>query len=290
MKFQAAAMSRADIPNKEDRVPFALYVDEFQNFATDSFASILSEARKFKLSLIVANQYIDQLKEEIKDAVFGNVGTVVVFRVGTDDAEYIAKQLSPVFDADDLQRMPNWNCAVKLLIKGFPTQPFSMATLPPFGEPNKKLIEALKQLSAAKYARPRSVVGVEISERLFTKTQPQDQAPGNMGLDTMSKPLGSGPKPLPTKSSFLDEWLAKRKIREQSTGSTKTPTMPKNSATGQDNAPQGQSQPVVTDKTNTDVLNNTQDTTGISPESDGKDINQAHDNLLNTDEHTVHLN
>lgn len=289
MKFQAAAMSRADIPNKEDRVPFALYVDEFQNFATDSFASILSEARKFKLSLIVANQYIGQLKEEIKDAVFGNVGTVVAFRVGTDDAEYIAKQLSPVFDADDLQRMPNWNCAVKLLIKGFPTQPFSMATLPPFGEPNKKLIDALKQLSAAKFARPRSVVGAEISERLYTKTQPQDQTPNSMSVDAMNKP--TGPRPMPTKSSFLDEWLAKRKLREQTASDVKTQATTKNVNTEPTEASESPSQPVQQAATaSTEIIKDNSASTNSSVSAEDKSADKAHDNLLNTDEHTVHLN
>lgn len=280
MKFQAAAMSRADIPNKEDRVPFALYVDEFQNFATDSFASILSEARKFKLSLIVANQYIGQLKEEIKDAVFGNVGTVVAFRVGTDDAEYIAKQLSPVFDADDLQRMPNWNCAVKLLIKGFPTQPFSMATLPPFGEPNQKLIEALKQLSAAKFARPRSIVGAEISERLYTKTQPSEQSRPSFAAESMGAPGGFGSKPMPTKSSFLDEWLAKRKKRELSPNNTNPQPTIKNSPTGDNKASQSKDLDTQPSKQQTE--------TPIADAS--KNINEkAHENILNTDEHTVHL-
>src|SRR5690606_30978841 len=104
---QAAAMSRANIDGK-DRVDFSLYVDEFQNFSTDSFASILSEARKYGLSLIVANQFTTQLTDEIRDAVFGNIGTIVSFRVGTNDAEFLAKYFSPVFDIHDLQRVPNY--------------------------------------------------------------------------------------------------------------------------------------------------------------------------------------
>ena len=282
MKFQAAAMSRANIDEKE-RVPFSLYVDEFQNFATDSFASILSEARKFRLSLIVANQFIGQLTEEIRDAVFGNVGTIVSFRIGADDAEYLSKQLAPVFDADDLQRMPNWNCAMKMLIGGFPSQPFSLATLPPFGEPNKMLIEALKKLSAAKYARPRSVVGAEIMERLFTKTPPPEPGIASGGLDgsVQQQPMPTALKPIPGKPTFLDDWLSKRKMREQT--------------------PVGQQQPMprpneVQVRPSTDIENislpEQNETKSLEPMSQPTVqpvVNPADDNLLNTDEHTMHL-
>src|SRR3990172_1008090 len=168
MKFEVAAMSRADVP-EEYRRDFCLYVDEFQNFATDSFADILSQARKYHLNLVVANQFSTQLKEEIRDSVFGNVGTVVSFRVGTEDAEFLAKQLAPVFELDDLQFLPNYNTAVRMMIGGVPVQPFSMATLPPLGEPNKQLSDALKQLSAAKYGRPKATVESEIFKRLETK-------------------------------------------------------------------------------------------------------------------------
>src|SRR5688572_21071670 len=173
MKFQAAAMSRANIRDESKRVDFCLYVDEFQNFSTDSFATILSEARKYHLNLIVANQFTTQLTEEIRDAVFGNVGTIVSFRVGQDeDAEALAKRYRPAFDTSDLLRVPNYNTVVRTLIGGVPTNPFSMATLPPLGTPNEQLAAALKQLSGAKYGRPKSVVEKEIFERLATKTPP----------------------------------------------------------------------------------------------------------------------
>src|SRR6185369_3313133 len=149
-------MSRANIRDESKRVDFCLYVDEFQNFSTDSFATILSEARKYHLNLIVANQFTTQLTEEIRDAVFGNVGTVVSFRVGQDeDAEALAKRYRPAFDTSDLLRVPNYNTVVRTLIGGVPTQLFSMATLPPLGKPNEQLATALKQLSAAKYGRPK---------------------------------------------------------------------------------------------------------------------------------------
>lgn len=178
MKFEAAAMSRADIP-EEYRKDFCLYVDEFQNFSTESFADILSQARKYRLNLIVANQFTTQLSDEIRDAVFGNVGAVVSFRVGTTDAEFLAKQFAPVFDIDDLQFIPNYNTVVRMLIGGVPVQPFSMATIPPLGSPNPQIADALKQLSAAKYGRPRATVESEIFKRLATvPSRPQLGAGG----------------------------------------------------------------------------------------------------------------
>jgi TraM recognition site of TraD and TraG len=245
MKFQAAAMSRANVPESE-RKDFALYVDEFQNFSTDSFASILSEARKYHLNLIVANQFTTQLTEEIRDAVFGNTGTIVAFRVGQDeDAEALSKRMRPAFDAPDLLRMPNYNAAVRMLINGVPTQPFSMATLPPLGNPNQQLADALKQLSAAKYGRPRGIVEKEIFERLATKPDTSQarpfggSAPGNsfgsFGANNTAPARGafgapaapvSGPAfggsaqqpqpataPAPGTGSFLDEWFSKRESK-----------------------------------------------------------------------------
>lgn len=211
MKFQAAAMSRANIP-EEDRIDFCLYVDEFQNFSTDSFATIMSEARKFRLNLVVANQFTTQLTEEIRDAVFGNMGTIVAFRIGQNDLESLTKYFQPLFDAEDLLRIPNWNTIVRTLIGGVPTQPFSMAGTPPLGTPNSKLSEALKQLSAAKYARPRAVVEKEIFARLKT----EDPIPTGPSRPMTANPYGgpqpaAAPRPVSASSSFLDQWLEKRK-------------------------------------------------------------------------------
>jgi hypothetical protein len=238
MKFQAAAMSRASIPEKE-RTDFALYVDEFQNFSTDSFATILSEARKYHLNLIAANQFTTQLSEAIRDAVFGNVGTTIAFRVGDRDAEALKKYFQPSFDETDILRVPNYNAIVRTMVGGVPTLPFSMATLPPLGTPNMRLAEALKQLSAAKYGRPKVVVEEEIFARMATKTDSNPKpdfgqlgtAQGAWGSNTprsLNPPsftspagqfssYGSGPAGMssPTgdmkkQPSFLDEWLAKR--------------------------------------------------------------------------------
>lgn len=229
MKFQAAAMSRASI-DEDKRVDFCLYVDEFQNFSTDSFATIMSEARKYHLNLIVANQFTTQLTEEIRDAVFGNVGTIVSFRVGQDeDAEALSKRFKPVFDASDLLRIPNYNMVIRTLIGGVPTQPFSMLGIPPLAHPNKELGDALKQLSAAKHGRPRAVVDKEIFDRLQTL---DDIAPvakptaGAMG----GRP--AAPARPTTGSSFLDDWLQKKE-----TNSFKAPSSPFNKEQPQQTPP-----------------------------------------------------
>jgi hypothetical protein len=214
MKFQAAAMSRANVPESE-RPDFALYVDEFQNFSTDSFATIMSEARKYHLNLIVANQFTTQLSEEIRDAVFGNMGTIVSYRVGQNDVEALSRYFQPAFDAEDLLRVPNFNTITRTLVGGVPTQPFSMATLPPLGTPNAQLATALKQLSAAKYGRPKAMVEKEIFARLATKEEPTPAFGSSSPFAPPAAPYGQSKRPETptgaTGSSFLDEWLAKRK-------------------------------------------------------------------------------
>ncbi|HEY5268245.1 MAG TPA: DUF87 domain-containing protein [Candidatus Saccharimonadales bacterium] len=205
MKFQEAALSRADIPEK-DRKDFCLYVDEFQNFSTDSFATIMSEARKYALNLIVANQFTTQLSEEIRDAVFGNMGTIVSFRVGQNDVQILAKYFQPLFDEDDLLRVANHNCIVRTLINGVPTDAFSMEGVPPPAEEaNKDLIVALKQLSATKYGHPKALVAQQINERLSTKEFMPSDPFGQLSPDRLPD------NPRPKSPSFLDEWLAKRK-------------------------------------------------------------------------------
>ena len=217
MKFQAAAMSRATI-DEDQRVDFCLYVDEFQNFSTDSFATIMSEARKFHLNLIVANQFTTQLSEEIRDAVFGNVGTIVSFRVGQNDVEMLAKYFQPLFDGDDLLRVPNYNAIVRTLIGGVPTQPFSMAAVPPLAKTNPKLEEALKQLSAAKFGRPRAKVGADIVKRMSTSAPQQSNSltagkqPYGYSQQARARQASYSPAPPRAlgKGSFLDEWMAKK--------------------------------------------------------------------------------
>src|SRR3989339_960320 len=130
-KLQLAAMQRVDIP-EEKRKDFFLYIDEFQNFATESFVTILSEARKYRLDLILANQYITQMVEEVRDAVFGNVGTLISFRVGAEDADYLEKEFSPEFLAQNFVNLAKYDIYLKLMIDGLAGRPFSARTLPPF--------------------------------------------------------------------------------------------------------------------------------------------------------------
>jgi hypothetical protein len=163
-KIQMAAYSRADIPESQ-RKDFYLYVDEFQNFATDSFASILAEARKYRLNLIVAHQYITQLKENIRDAVFGNVGTFCSFRIGVEDAEIVAKQFDPVFTQTDLINIERFHVYLKLMVKAGVSKPFTMATYPPPPTANLELAEAIRQLSRLKYGRDRRIVESEVMRR-----------------------------------------------------------------------------------------------------------------------------
>ena len=199
MKFQAAAMSRADIP-EEQREDFSLYVDEVQNFATDSFESILSEARKYKLSLIMGNQFMTQLTEKIREAIIGNIGTVISGRIGITDAELMVKKFQPVFDIDDLSKLPNFQSIASVMINNVPSAPFSMNWVPPMGQVNNQLRDALVRLSAAKYGKPRAVVEKEIFERLGRNKKPAASSTG----PSLNRPTAK------SGSSFLDEWLSKR--------------------------------------------------------------------------------
>ena len=164
MKFQAAAMSRVDTP-EEQREDFCLFVDEFQNFSTESFESILSEARKFRLNLVVANQFMTQLTDKIREGVLGNVGTIVAGRLGITDAELIEKVFTPTFTAEDLHKTPNHNAIATVMMFGMPSTPFTM-TWPKLGKENPEILQSLKMYSAAKYGRPRAEVDREISIRL----------------------------------------------------------------------------------------------------------------------------
>ncbi len=161
-KIQLAAMSRVDVPEK-DRRDFYLYIDEFQNFSTDSFANILSEARKYRLNLILAHQYIEQLNEKVKPAIFGNVGTMVVFRVGAADAEELVKEFSPTFTEEDLVNLPKYEMYLKLMIDGVASSPFSAAGLPPMRQEDKtNNTEKVIAYSREKYASDRESVEEKI--------------------------------------------------------------------------------------------------------------------------------
>ncbi|MFA5946118.1 MAG: type IV secretion system DNA-binding domain-containing protein [Patescibacteria group bacterium] len=164
-KIQIAAMERVDIPEKE-RVDFYLYVDEFQNFAVDSFASILSEARKYRLNLIMAHQYIAQLDNNgstaVRDAVFGNVGTIITFRVGSPDAIFMENEFMPRFLPDDLINLPRYGTYLKLMIDGVASQPFSAFTLPPIGQKMNSSQKIIDQ-SRERYAGNREQIEEKVS-------------------------------------------------------------------------------------------------------------------------------
>jgi hypothetical protein len=162
-KIQMAALSRVDMYGKrmED---FYLYIDEFQNVTTDSIESILSEARKYRLSLTVAHQYIAQLEENIKDAVFGNVGSMAVFRVGADDAQFLESKFKPIFTATDIMKIDNHNAYLSMLVNGQPTKPFNIKTFPP-AEGIMEIVDKIKELSYLKYGRDRA----EIEEEIMNK-------------------------------------------------------------------------------------------------------------------------
>lgn len=159
-KLQLAAMERVDIP-EEERKDFFLYVDEFQNFASPSFANILSEARKYRLSLIMAHQYVAQLDEVVADAVFGNVGTIVTFRVGGADAEMLVKEFTPTFMEEDLVNLAKFHIFLKLMINGVASLPFSAITMPPIGSPTESAERVIK-VSRERYAKERGVIEEKI--------------------------------------------------------------------------------------------------------------------------------
>ncbi len=161
-KLQLAVMSRVDTP-EEKRRDFFLYVDEFQNFATESFTNILSEARKYRLALTLAHQYITQMEEEVRDAVFGNVGTIISFRVGAEDAEWLEREFTPEFTAQDLVNLGKYNIYLKLMIDGLSSSAFSAITLPPFPKPEMSNVEKIIKVSREKYGTPRQIVEEKIA-------------------------------------------------------------------------------------------------------------------------------
>jgi hypothetical protein len=167
-KILVAAMSRQDIP-QEQRRDFYLYVDEFQNFATPDFAQILSEARKYKLNLIVANQFIGQMEEEVKNAIFGNVGTLVSFRVGVTDANYLQHEFQPTFTEADLINVDVYNAYIKTIVGNEPMPPFSLDTTKDISKEQEKMnprvSELIKELSRLKYGKDVNSIEEEISQR-----------------------------------------------------------------------------------------------------------------------------
>lgn len=198
-KMQMAAMKRSRIA-EEERKDFYLYVDEFQNFTTDSIATILSEARKYKLNLIIAHQYVPQLTDQIKSAVFGNVGTIGSYRVGAEDAEFLEKQFEPGFSRFDLVNLDNFNLVIKMMINNKTSTPFKLEALPPSkGKP--EIVEAIKKISKLKYGIPKSIVEQEITQRSFAEapivSTTSQSVPIKQGTDSL--PKNPTPPTAPTK-------------------------------------------------------------------------------------------
>ena len=206
MKFQAAAMSRQDTP-EDERVDFCLFVDEFQNFATESFESILSEARKYRLNLILANQFMTQLTDKIREALLGNVGTLMSGRIGVTDAELMEKAFSPVFNAEDLHKQPNFNWIATVMMFDTPTSPFTLKSLPPMGEDNDELMQRMKAYALSKYGRPRAEVEAEIDERLAASDIKKDEKDEEEVAPAASVAAKPAAKP---KKNFLDSWIEKK--------------------------------------------------------------------------------
>ncbi len=221
-RINMAAMGRFDIP-KEERKDFFFYVDEFQNFATDTFAAILSEARKYRLCLIMAHQYIAQLTEgeggggdtKIRDAVFGNVGTMMSFKVGADDAEYLEKEYSPTLSAQDILSIANYKAYVKLNIKNTTSRPFSMETLYDPSMKNEKVAEVIKKYSRMKFGRKKEFVDAEIEARMGVgqgaqkpgEASPPEGAPSAEAPGATPPPAAGAPAE-PTEGNYLSQLQA----------------------------------------------------------------------------------
>ena len=256
-KIQLAAMSRSDIPDVRDRRPFYLYVDEFQNFATDSFATILSEARKYGLNLTVANQYISQMADTVRDAVFGNVGTVICFRVSADDAPILSKQFEPNFEAADLLQMHNRNFVINMVIGGEKTPAFSARTLelPPAQTDNtSRIIEHTRR----HYARERASIEKEISDviQLADAPSPQPQAskaPNRPRAATPARPTQEA-KPIAAAALQTAVTETSNLTAETPPKKKRTRTRRKKTATAGETTTNAARQPVKTDKEKTTTL------------------------------------
>ena len=231
-KIYLAALSRADIPDRVLKTlpNFYLFVDEFQSFANESFADILSEARKYKLNLTMAHQYIEQMEEEVRAAVFGNVGTMIVFRVGAFDAEVLEKEFAPQFTAEDIVNLGIFQIYLKLMIDGISSQPFSATTLPPIAKPENSSMEKVIAMSRQQFANNRVDVEKKIDEWMAPLApakpamKPKESAPVHIPVaaPVVPKPVATAapvpqqtatapvaPKPTPAKAPAAEQQFKK---------------------------------------------------------------------------------
>ena len=221
-------MSRSDIANIEDRRPFYLYVDEFQNFATDSFAVILSEARKYGLNLTVANQYVAQMTDSVRDAVFGNVGTTISFRVSADDAPILIKQFEPTFEESDIIQLNNRHFVISMIINGEKVPAFSATTLSIPKSP-KDNFDAIIAASRAKYARSRGVVEAEIRETIEQSEKYKKEL-----SDSGRQPEDSTPVFTPVKNEQKPNFAYKPKYPKSAKDDFKKQNLSPNAAEGKE--------------------------------------------------------
>ncbi|MBU1035012.1 type IV secretion system DNA-binding domain-containing protein, partial [Patescibacteria group bacterium] len=225
-KIQLAAMERVDIKNEIDRRDFYLYVDEFQNFANESFASILSEARKYRLNLVVAHQYIAQLSEEVAKAVFGNVGSILAMRVGGEDAQFMENEFSPIFTPEDLTNLPKYQMYLKLMVDGVATAPFSAITLPPIANRTGSE-QKVVAVSRERYSEPRSVIEEKVLRWSGMETDVSGEYPSivtaeekEAGEEAVEKPAGGEAAPAEERE-FLRFSPERLKAMEKPAGSKK---------------------------------------------------------------------
>jgi len=229
-KLQLAAMSRIDVP-EEQRQDFYLYIDEFQNFSTESFVNIFAEARKYRLDLILAHQYIAQLSDKVRDSIFGNIGTLVAFRSGPEDAEFLEKYFAPDFNEEDLINLPNYNFYIKLMIDGVLSKGFSAINIPPASLPEKSYIQEIIQYSRQQYSTPRKEVEDAIAHWEFLDFTPslssskETKRGMKEGWEATCSRCGKKIivpfRPIPGRPVYCKECLAKvRKEREKSSPKT----------------------------------------------------------------------
>jgi len=224
-KIQLGAMGRVDIPEQE-RKDFYLYVDEFQNFATESFANILSEARKYRLNLILANQYVNQIDEIVRDAIFGNAGTIVSFRVGATDAEFLEKEFEPVFMQNDIINLPKYHIYLKLMIDGIAADAFSAQTLPPIeGEEHEDVAQKVVESTRERYSHSREEVENSIRDWSVTRQSfsPQKSSVQTTQRNTYERPQQQSSQQVRPQNVFQRKVSEERKVSEKLIGKESLP-------------------------------------------------------------------
>ncbi|HMP67704.1 MAG TPA: TraM recognition domain-containing protein, partial [Candidatus Paceibacterota bacterium] len=259
-KIYLAALSRADIPDRElQKLPnFYLYVDEFQSFANESFANILSEARKYKLNLTIAHQYIEQMSEEVRAAVFGNVGTMITFRVGSFDAEVLEKEFAPTFTAQDIVNLGAFQLYLRLMINGIGSHPFSARSMPPLEKPEISIVDEIIKSSREKYSHNRLGIEENIKHNL------------NSENETVNKSENKPPKNNSQKNNFQKDDSISEKAFSKNNHSNKKDFAQTKTRTIFNSSPiVKKSRPMIDEKTKLELQKNISDTN--NPKKDNTD-------------------